>query len=188
MPGKKPRRMKTVMAPQRSGDCAGARAPGRVIMSKALFVAAVANVVPPTFAGMGPDAITFVGYLDTPEAIAGYQAYRDMHFGDRAVTPIESIPDIWYTEQSAFYVSPDIAIGFMSTTYEDMLDNFGVTGIPYMEGGGQLCHTGSWHFGVSPNTGTSRRSSLPGEVYGWGQKVELSGTNGDASYRRVLIC
>ena len=34
----------------------------------------------PTFQGMGPDAITFKGYLDTPEAIEGYQAYRDMHF------------------------------------------------------------------------------------------------------------
>ena len=106
----------------------------------------------PTFAGMGPDAITFVGYLDTPEAIEGYQAYRDMHFGDRAVTPIESIPDIFFNRQSAFVIHPDNAIGTINRLYPDGDFNYGVTGIPYMEGGAQLCHTGSWHFGISPNS------------------------------------
>ncbi len=106
----------------------------------------------PTFAGMGPDAITFVGYLDTPEAIAGYQAYRDMHFGDRAVTPIESIPEIFQTKQSAFVIYPDNIIGNINRLYPDGDFNLGVTGIPYMEGGAQLCHTGSWHYGVSPNS------------------------------------
>ena len=106
----------------------------------------------PTFAGMGPDAITFVGYLDTPEAIEGYKAYRDMHFGDRAVTPIESIPDIFFTRQSAFVIHPDNAIGTINRLYPDGDFNYGVTGIPYMEGGDQLCHTGSWHFGISPNS------------------------------------
>ena len=106
----------------------------------------------PTFAGMGPDAITFVGYLDTPEAITGYEAYREMHMGDRAVTPIESIPDIFFTRQSAFVIHPDNAIGTINRQYPDGDFNFGVTGIPYMEGGDQLCHTGSWHYGVSPNS------------------------------------
>ena len=106
----------------------------------------------PTFAGMGPDAITFKGVLDTPEAIAGYQAYRDMHFGDRAVTPIESIPDIFFTRQSAFVIHPDNAIGTINRLYPDGDFNYGITGIPYMEGGDQLCHTGSWHFGISPNS------------------------------------
>lgn len=106
----------------------------------------------PTYAGMGPDGITFVGYLDTPEAIAGYQAYRDMHMGDRAVTPIESIPDIFFTKQSAFVVHPDNAIGTINRLYPDGDFNYGVTGIPYMEGGAQICHTGSWHYGVSPNS------------------------------------
>ncbi len=107
----------------------------------------------PTFAGMGPDAITFVGYLDTPEAIEAYQAYRDMHFGDRAVTPIEAITDIWYIEQAAFIIHPDNAIGEVNRRFPDsMTDKYAVTGIPYMEGGAQLCHTGSWHYGVSPNS------------------------------------
>ncbi|MCA9994117.1 MAG: extracellular solute-binding protein [Anaerolineales bacterium] len=106
----------------------------------------------PTYNGMGPDGITFVGYLDTPEAIAGYQAYRDMHFGEKAVTPIESIPDIFFTKQSAFVVHPDNAIGTINRLYPDGDFNYGVTGIPYMEGGTELCHTGSWHYGVSPNS------------------------------------
>ena len=106
----------------------------------------------PTFAGMGPDAITFVGYLDTPEAIAGYQAYRDMHFGDRAVTPIEAITDIFETRQAAFVVHPDNIFGTINRLYPDGDFNLGITGIPYMEGGAQLCHTGSWHYGVSPNS------------------------------------
>ena len=106
----------------------------------------------PTYEGVGPDGITFTGYLDTPEAISGYQAYRDMHFGDRAVTPIESIPDIFFTKQSAFVIHPDDAIGTINRLYPDGDFNYGVTGIPYMEGGAELCHTGSWHYGVSPNS------------------------------------
>ena len=29
---------------------------------------------------------------------------------------------------------------------------YGVTGIPYYKGGAQLCHTDSWHFGISPQS------------------------------------
>ncbi len=106
----------------------------------------------PTFEGVGPDGITFQGYLDTPEAIAAYQTYRDWHAGDDAVTPAESIPDIFVGEQAAFYVSPDNAIAQIERVHPDGDFNYGVTGIPYFESGSQLCHTGSWHFGVSPNS------------------------------------
>ncbi len=105
-----------------------------------------------TFEGMGPDAITFVGYLDTPEAIDSYQVYRDWHLGDRAVSPDQPIPDIFFGGQSAFYVSPDNAIGRINRLYPDGSFEYGVTGIPYFADGAQLCHTGSWHFGVSPNS------------------------------------
>jgi fructooligosaccharide transport system substrate-binding protein len=106
----------------------------------------------PTFEGVGPDGITFQGYLDTPEAIMAYQTYRDWHIGDRAVSPAEPIPDIFFGEQAAFYVSPDNAIGTIQRIHPDGDFNYGVTGIPYFEEGSQLCHTGSWHFGVSPNS------------------------------------
>ncbi|KPK02132.1 MAG: hypothetical protein AMJ56_21245 [Anaerolineae bacterium SG8_19] len=106
----------------------------------------------PTFEGMGPDGITFVGYLDTPEAIAAHQDYRDWHIGDRAVSPVESIPQPFVNGQHAFMITPDNRIGEINRLYPDGGFNWGVTGIPYYADGAQLCHTGSWHFGVSPNS------------------------------------
>ena len=52
----------------------------------------------PTYQGMGPDGITFQGYMDTPEAIKSFQDYRDLHQGERAVTPREPIPEIFFSK------------------------------------------------------------------------------------------
>jgi ABC-type glycerol-3-phosphate transport system substrate-binding protein len=101
---------------------------------------------------VGPDGITFTGYLDTPEAIAAYETYREWHLSDEPVSPAEPIPDIFVAGQAAFYVSPDTAIAQIDRLYPDGDFNWGVTGIPYFEDGAQLCHTGSWHFGVTPAT------------------------------------
>jgi fructooligosaccharide transport system substrate-binding protein len=106
----------------------------------------------PTYEGMGPDGITFTGYLDTPEAIKSFEDYRAWHVGDRAVSPREPINEIFFNKQAAFYVSPDNAIGTINRLYPDGDFNYGVTGIPYYADGAQLCHTGSWHVGVSPQT------------------------------------
>lgn len=106
----------------------------------------------PTFQGMGDDGITFKGYIDTPEALNSFQTYRDWHQGDRRVSPAEPIPDIFVGRQSAFYVSPDNAIGQINRLYPEGDFDYGVTGIPYFADGSQLCHTGSWHLGVTPST------------------------------------
>jgi fructooligosaccharide transport system substrate-binding protein len=106
----------------------------------------------PSYQGIGPAGITFQGYLDTPEAIASFEDYRDWHQGDRAVTPQEPIDNIWFSKGAAFYVSPDNAVGTINRLYPDGDFNYGVTGIPYYADGAQVCHTGSWHFGVSPQT------------------------------------
>ena len=106
----------------------------------------------PSYQGIGPDGITFQGYLDTPEAIASFEDYRDWHQGDRAVTAQEPIDNIWFSKGAAFYVSPDNAVGTINRLYPDGDFNYGVTGIPYYADGAQVCHTGSWHFGVSPQT------------------------------------
>jgi fructooligosaccharide transport system substrate-binding protein len=106
----------------------------------------------PSYQGIGPDGITFQGYLDTPEAIASFEDYRGWHQGDRAVTPQEPIDNIWFSKGAAFYVSPDNAVGTIDRLYPDGDFNYGVTGIPYYADGAQVCHTGSWHFGVSPQT------------------------------------
>ncbi len=106
----------------------------------------------PSYQGIGPDGITFQGYLDTPEAIKSFEDYRGWHQGDRAVTPQEPIDNIWFSKGAAFYVSPDNAVGTIDRLYPDGDFNYGVTGIPYYADGAQVCHTGSWHFGVSPQT------------------------------------
>jgi fructooligosaccharide transport system substrate-binding protein len=105
-----------------------------------------------TFQGIGEDGITLSGYMDTPEALSAFEDYRAWHQGDRAVTPVEPIPEIFVSERAAFYISPDNAIGQINRVHPDGDFNYGVTGIPYYEDGAQLCHTGSWHFGVSPQT------------------------------------
>jgi ABC-type glycerol-3-phosphate transport system substrate-binding protein len=106
----------------------------------------------PSYQGIGPDGITFQGYLDTPEAIKSFEDYRGWHQGERAVTPQEPIDNIWFSKGAAFYVSPDNAVGTIDRLYPDGDFNYGVTGIPYYADGAQVCHTGSWHFGVSPQT------------------------------------
>ena len=106
----------------------------------------------PSYMGVGPDGITFQGYLDTPEAIKSFEDYRDWHQGDRAVTPKEPINNIFFSKGAAFYVSPDNAVGTIDRLYPDGDFHYGVTGIPYYADGTQVCHTGSWHFGVSPQT------------------------------------
>ena len=103
----------------------------------------------PTYMGMGPDGVTFQGYLDTPEAIEAMQFYQDLHQKYK-VTPIEAIPQIFETKKAAFMVTPDNRIGELNRLYGEDVFPWGVTGIPYFKT--QLCHTGSWHYGISPNT------------------------------------
>ena len=99
--------------------------------------------------GMGPDGVTFRGYLDTPEAIEAMQFYQDLHQKYK-VTPVEAIPQIFETKKAAFMVTPDNRIGELNRLYGEDGFPWGVTGIPYFKT--QLCHTGSWHYGISPNT------------------------------------
>lgn len=106
----------------------------------------------PSYQGIGPDGITFQGYLDTPESIASFEDFRSWHLGDEPVTPVEPIPNIFTAKQAAFYISPDNAISEINRLFPDGDFNYGVTGIPYYADGTQICHTGSWHFGVSPQT------------------------------------
>lgn len=105
-----------------------------------------------TFKGVGDDGITFKGYMDTPEAIKAYEDYRNWHQGKDAVTPAEPIAEIFFGKKSAFYLSPDNAVGTINRLYPNGEFKYGVTGIPYYKDGAQLCHTGSWHFGVSPQS------------------------------------
>ena len=99
--------------------------------------------------GMGDDGVTFRGYVDAPESIEAHQFYQDMHQKQK-VTPVESIPEIFESRISAFMVTPDNRIGALNRIHGEGNFNWGVTGIPYFKT--QVCHTGSWHYGISPNT------------------------------------
>ena len=103
----------------------------------------------PTYEGMGEDGVTFVGHLDTDEAIEALQFYGDLHQKYK-VTPVEAIPQIFETEKAAFMVTPDNRIGELNRLYGEGVFPWGVTGIPYFKT--PLCHTGSWHYGISPNS------------------------------------
>ena len=99
--------------------------------------------------GMGDDGVTFTGFLDSPESVEAMQFYQDMHLKEK-VTPIEAIPDIFETSQAAFMVTPDNRIGRLNFLHGEDGFNWGVSGIPYFKT--PVCHTGSWHYGISPNT------------------------------------
>jgi ABC-type glycerol-3-phosphate transport system substrate-binding protein len=103
----------------------------------------------PTYNGMGDDGLTFRGYLDTPEAAAAMQFYQDLHLKYK-VTPVEAIPEVFESRQSAFMITPDNRIGTLNRIHGEGGFNWGVSNIPYFES--PVCHTGSWHYGISPNT------------------------------------
>jgi ABC-type glycerol-3-phosphate transport system substrate-binding protein len=102
----------------------------------------------PTYQGMGDDGISFVGYFDTEEAIEAMQFYQDMHQTWK-VSPIEPLPEPFTDKKHAFQVTPDNRIGEIKLRYPEGDFRYAVTGIPYFKT--QLCHTGSWHWGISAN-------------------------------------
>ena len=105
-----------------------------------------------TFMGVAADGITFKGYMDTPEALASFEELRSWYVGDAPISQREPVRNIFFDRGAAFYISPDNAIGTINRVHPDGSFKYGVTGIPYMEGGSQLCHTDSWHFGISPQS------------------------------------
>jgi ABC-type glycerol-3-phosphate transport system substrate-binding protein len=106
----------------------------------------------PTNMGVAKDGITFKGYMDTPEAIKSFAELRSWYAGDAPISQKEPVRDIFFDKGAAFYISPDNAVGTINRKYPDGSFKYGVTGIPYMEGGTQVCHTDSWHFGISPQS------------------------------------
>lgn len=106
----------------------------------------------PTNMGVAKDGITFKGYMDTPEAIKSFEELRSWYTGETPISQKEPVRDIFFNKGAAFYISPDNAVGTINRLYPNGDFKYGVTGIPYMEGGSQICHTDSWHFGISPQS------------------------------------
>jgi ABC-type glycerol-3-phosphate transport system substrate-binding protein len=101
------------------------------------------------YKGLADDSLTITGYFDDPTAVKGHQFFHDL-YQNYKVSAVEGIPNAWWDQRAAFYISPDNAIG----TYNRLGATFkyGVTGIPYFPGGTQLCHTDSWHYALGANS------------------------------------
>jgi ABC-type glycerol-3-phosphate transport system substrate-binding protein len=101
------------------------------------------------YKGLADDGLTISGYFDDPTAVKGHQFFHDL-YQNYKVSAIEGIPNAWWDQRAAFFISPDNAIG----TYQRLGATFkyGVTGIPYFPGGTQLCHTDSWHYALGANS------------------------------------
>ena len=106
----------------------------------------------PTNMGVAADGITFKGYMDTPEAIKSYEEWRSWFTGDLPIAQKEAQSNTFGSKVTAFYISPDNAIGTINRLFPNGEFKYGVTGIPYFKDGTQLCHTDSWHYGVSPQS------------------------------------
>jgi fructooligosaccharide transport system substrate-binding protein len=105
----------------------------------------------PAHEGIGPDGVTFTGYFDHPDAIRGMEFYQKLHT-EAKVAPQAQIPEIFENKKAATWITPDNVVAKLLRVQPDGNFPWSVTPIPYFEGGTQLCHTGSWHYGVSSKT------------------------------------
>jgi fructooligosaccharide transport system substrate-binding protein len=101
----------------------------------------------PAYKGIADDGVTISGYFDHPDAIKGHQFWADI-YQKHKVSPTEAIPDAWFNGKAVFYISPDNAIGTYNRINPSGSFEYSVTGIPYFQGGTQICHTDSWHFAL----------------------------------------
>jgi multiple sugar transport system substrate-binding protein len=100
-----------------------------------------------SYESMGPDGITFSGYVDCDERLEAYQFMQDLIYEHKV--------------QSTEPPNNPLLSGFVATqTYQDMImgtqkdqfPDFDLKAIepPYFTT--PICQTGSWHYGISPNT------------------------------------
>jgi ABC-type glycerol-3-phosphate transport system substrate-binding protein len=114
----------------------------------------------PAYKGIADDGVTITGYFDHPDAVKGHQFWHDM-YQKHKVSPNEAIPDIWFNGKAAFYIGPDNTIGIYNRITENGTKNgfeYSVTGIPYFQGGTQICHTDSWHWALGANSQNKREA------------------------------
>lgn len=102
----------------------------------------------PTYEGVGPDGIVFDGYFNTPEAIEAYQFIQDLYL-EHNVATAEPVPNSFLAQSAAFYISPARVVGVRNDQFPDMPE-IRATNTPYFVT--PLCHTGSWHYGISTTT------------------------------------
>lgn len=112
-------------------------------------IAARTNGVPgdPTYNGVSEDGLGFVGYFDTPEAIAAYQFDQDLIY-EYKVRSSEPPVNTLLSGFAAMTLQQDMILGTLKDQFPDF--QIGAMQPPYWQT--PMCHTGSWHFGIASNT------------------------------------
>jgi fructooligosaccharide transport system substrate-binding protein len=101
----------------------------------------------PTFLGLSPDGLTAHGYLDTPEAIAGFQFFQDL-FVKYKVAPTVPVQEMLATGRAAMSVGTEAEVTNYQMYYPHL--DWGITPLPYFRT--PMSHTGSLHYGVATKT------------------------------------
>jgi len=108
------------------------------------------------YKGIGDDSLTITGYFDHPDAVKGHTFFHEL-YQKHKVSAVEGIPNAWFDQRAAFYISPDNAMG----TYNRLGAKFayGNTALPSMPGGSQICHTDSWHYALGANSAQKKEAA-----------------------------
>ncbi len=101
----------------------------------------------PTFEGVSPDGLKFVGYFDTDQAIEAFQFDQDL-FSKYKVRSTEPPTNALLSGFSAMTVSQDLILGTLKDQFPDF--KIGAMEPPYWQT--PMCQTGSWHYAISPTT------------------------------------
>lgn len=100
-----------------------------------------------TFKGISDDGFTVTGYMDTPEAISGFQVYADL-FVKHKLIPTANTPDCFETGRCATKIAPAETAAVLKARFPNL--KWGVTPLPYIKT--PITHSGSQSYVVAAKT------------------------------------
>jgi ABC-type glycerol-3-phosphate transport system substrate-binding protein len=100
-----------------------------------------------TFKAISPDGLHTQGYLDTDEAIEGFQFFEDL-FQKHKVAPVAPVQDMLATGKAAVAFGSESIIGNLKRNYKSFA--YGIAPLPFLKT--PLSHTGSLHYTVATKT------------------------------------
>jgi fructooligosaccharide transport system substrate-binding protein len=107
-----------------------------------------------TLKAISSNGKTVKGYLDTPEAIEGFQFIADI-FNKWKVAPKVFIPDMLETGKCAAILGNESLIGNINLNYPGF--EYGIAPLPYFKT--KIVHTGSLHYCLSAKTGYPKETA-----------------------------
>jgi fructooligosaccharide transport system substrate-binding protein len=112
-----------------------------------LFPRSMGEKGSPTFKGISDDGLTVSGYMDTPEAIQGFQVLQDL-FVKHKLIPTTNIPDCFETARCATKIAPADTAALLTKQFPNL--KWGVAPLPYLKT--PIVHTGSQSYVVAAKT------------------------------------